>query len=128
MCERALQPLAEVAGVEWHVLQRNAREAGWDGEFGVISGGDNPLDDVRIMRALDLVISVDTMTAHLAGTVGVRTWTLLPCDADWRWMRDREDSPWYPTMRLFRQRRERDWSQVIEDLAIELENVVRLQT
>ena len=121
---RALQPLAEVSGVDWHILQRNAREAGWDGKFGTLSGGDNPLDDARIMRALDLVISVDTMTAHLAGALGVRTWTLLPRDADWRWMQDREDSPWYPTMCLFRQQREGDWSRIIADLAIELSSAV----
>jgi hypothetical protein len=113
---RALRPLREVAGVEWHLLQRDARRAGWDGEFGVIAGGDNPLDDARIMRALDLVISVDTMTAHLAGALGRPVWTLLPFAADWRWLRDREDSPWYPTMRLFRQHREGDWSPVIRTL------------
>jgi ADP-heptose:LPS heptosyltransferase len=50
----------------------------------LISGGDNPLDDARIMHALDLVISVDTMTAHLAGALGVPTWTLLPFESDWR--------------------------------------------
>ena len=116
----ALRPLREVAGLAWHVLQRHAREAGWDGEFGVISGGDNPLDDARVMQALDLVISVDTMTAHLAGALGRPVWTLLPFDADWRWMRDREDTPWYPTMRLFRQQREGDWNPVIEALAMEL--------
>jgi hypothetical protein len=123
---RALRPLSEVAGVEWHLLQRNARDAGWNGAFGAISGGDNPLDDARIMRALDLVISVDTMTAHLAGAVAQNTWTLLPVEADWRWMQGREDSPWYPTMRLFRQKRERDWDEVIERVAIELTKAISL--
>ena len=111
-----LQPLAKLPHVEWHLLQRDARRAGWDGQFGVISGGENPLDDARIMRALDLVISVDTMTAHLAGALGRPTWTLLPFNADWRWMTDRNDSPWYPTMRLFRQKLEGDWGSVIEEL------------
>jgi hypothetical protein len=55
------------------------------------------------MNGLDLIITVDTMTAHLAGALGRRTWTLLPFACDWRWMRDRSDTPWYPTMRLFRQ-------------------------
>ena len=118
---RALLPLSEVAGVEWHLLQRDARRAGWKGEFGANTGGDNPLDDARIMRALDLVISVDTMTAHLAGALGRPTWTLLPFEPDWRWMRDREDSPWYPTMRLFRQQRAGDWSPIISALAIEVQ-------
>lgn len=112
--------LSEVPGIEWHILQREAARAGWDGKFGSISGGDNPLDDARIMRALDLVISVDTMTAHLAGALGVPTWTLLPREADWRWMLDRDDTPWYPTMRLFRQREEGNWNHVIDNVAAQL--------
>jgi len=115
-----IQRLADVPGIEWHILQREPLRAGWDGKFGVISGGDNPLDDARIMRSLDLVISVDTMTAHLSGALGQKTWTFLPAEADWRWMLNRSDSPWYPTMRLFRQREERQWPQVIDDVASEL--------
>lgn len=111
-----LQPLSRLRGIEWHILQHEARSAGWNSDFGVLSGGDNPLADARIIRALDLVISVDTMTAHLAGALGQHTWTLLPFKADWRWMNDREDSPWYPTMRLFRQKREGDWDGVIDEL------------
>jgi ADP-heptose:LPS heptosyltransferase len=79
------------------------------------------------MRALDLVISVDTMTAHLAGALGQNTWTLLPFEPDWRWMRARDDTPWYPTMRLFRQPREGDWSPIIDRLTIELKKAVRLR-
>ena len=111
-----IRRLGELPGIDWHVLQRNAREAGWDGELGRIAGGDNPLDDARVMRALDLVITVDTMTAHLAGALGRRTWTLLPYTADWRWMVERSDSPWYPTMRLFRQREEGNWTTVIDEV------------
>jgi len=112
--------LAQVPGVEWHVLQRDAVAAGWDGELGVISGGGNPLDDAHVMRALDLVISVDTMTAHLAGALGVKTWTLLPHDADWRWMCERSDSPWYPTMRLFRQPAPGRWDHVVSTVGAAL--------
>jgi hypothetical protein len=68
------------------------------------------------LGALDLVITVDTMVAHLAGALGVRTWTLLPYDADWRWLTDRADSPWYPTMRLFRQPAPGDWQAVMGDV------------
>lgn len=64
--------------------------------------------------ALDLVISVDTSVAHLAGAIGVPVWTLIPFSLDWRWMLGREDSPWYPTMRLFRQSRPGDWTTVLE--------------
>lgn len=111
-----IRRLAKLEGVEWHIVQRDAWQAGWDGEFGAIAGGDNPLDDARIMRALDLVISVDTMTAHLAGALGRPTWTLIPFTADWRWMLDRNDTPWYPTMRLFRQKEEGNWTAVIDDV------------
>lgn len=70
----------------------------------------------RAISAMDLVISIDSMPAHLAGALGVPVWTLLPNEADWRWMEGRSDSPWYPTMRLFRQRTPGDWSPVIEDV------------
>ncbi len=72
------------------------------------------------MRELDLIISVDTMAAHLAGALARPVWTLLPHEADWRWMRNREDSPWYPTMRLFRQRSPGSWGEVVDHVACEL--------
>jgi ADP-heptose:LPS heptosyltransferase len=75
------------------------------------------------MRALDLVISVDSMPAHLAGALGVPAWTLLPAEADWRWMHGRDDSPWYPTMRLFRQARDGAWEPVIARVAAALEQL-----
>ena len=83
------------------------------------------------MLELDLIISVDTMTAHLAGALARPVWTLLPHEADWRWMRNREDSPWYPTMRLLRQRSPGSWGEVVEHLARNLAQIVegkRLQS
>jgi tetratricopeptide (TPR) repeat protein len=68
------------------------------------------------MLALDLVITVDTSIAHLAGALGARTWLLLPYAADWRWLAGRVDSPWYPTMRLFRQPAPGDWAAVLAEL------------
>jgi hypothetical protein len=65
------------------------------------------------LQALDLVITADTMVAHLSGALGVATWTLLPTPSDWRWMDERDDSPWYPTMRLFRQPSPGDWPSVM---------------
>ncbi|HEY0681366.1 MAG TPA: hypothetical protein VGD45_03455 [Steroidobacter sp.] len=76
------------------------------------------------MQLLDLIITVDTMTAHLAGALGLPVWLLLPYEADWRWMLGREDSPWYPTMRLFRQPRPGDWSTVLERVRSELAHQV----
>ncbi len=70
------------------------------------------LDSARAVLDLDLVITIDTAMAHLAGGLGRPVWTLLAYSADWRWLLDREDSPWYPTMRLFRQPAPGDWSAV----------------
>ena len=70
------------------------------------------LDTAAAMAACDLVITMDTSAAHLAGALGVRTWTALPLIADWRWLTDRTDSPWYPRMQLFRQDVRGDWTGV----------------
>ena len=72
------------------------------------------------MKNLDLVISVDSSPAHLAGALGVPVWVPLPSACCWRWLTQREDSPWYPTMRLFRQTSFGDWSDVFERMAREL--------
>lgn len=72
------------------------------------------------IRGLSLVVTADTMPAHLAGALAVPTWTLLPADADWRWMEGRDDSPWYPTMRLFRQSSPGDWQSVVGRVVAEL--------
>jgi ADP-heptose:LPS heptosyltransferase len=70
-------------------------------------------DTAAAIEALDLVISVDTSVAHLAATLGRPTWILLPFRPDWRWQLEREDSPWYPSARLFRQSEAGDWDGVI---------------
>jgi Tetratricopeptide repeat/Glycosyltransferase family 9 (heptosyltransferase) len=75
------------------------------------------LETAAAIMNLDLVISTDTMVAHLAGALGRPVWVLLPFAPDWRWMLDHEDSPWYPTMRLFRQERRGDWVGVMERVA-----------
>jgi hypothetical protein len=66
------------------------------------------------------VIAPDTAVAHLAGALGVPVWLALPMACDWRWLADRDDSPWYPTMRLFRQKRWGDWDEVFARMAGEL--------
>ena len=106
--------LAAFAGVdaELHVLQKDIRP----GDAAALAGlcvHDAAIADFRDSAALvalmDLVVTVDTALAHLAGAMGAPVWVLLPFGADFRWMRGRADSPWYPTARLFRQQRYRDW-------------------
>ena len=76
-----------------------------------------------LIEQLDLVISVDTMVAHLAGALGRPVWTLLPQAADWRWLLERSSSPWYPTMRLFRQKTPGDWAAVVAEVRAELKKL-----
>jgi hypothetical protein len=108
-----LEPLATLPGITLHVLQRGEGLAERPGGFGVLYGSDDPLETARRMRSLDLVVTVDSMPAHLAGALGVPVWTMLRANADWRWMEGREDTPWYPTMRLIRQEEEGDWGPVV---------------
>jgi tetratricopeptide (TPR) repeat protein len=85
--------------------------------------GDRLVDFAATAAAiaqLDLVISVDTAVAHLAGALGKPVWILLPVNGDWRWLRDRDDSPWYPTARLFRQTARDDWPELAQRVAIAL--------
>lgn len=121
----ALAPLARVPGVALHVLQRGAAlaDALAAPGFGTVSGSDRVLEAARAVRALDLVVTVDSFPAHLAGALGTPVWTLLPHAADWRWMDGREDTPWYPGMRLFRQPRPGDWGAVVGRVAGELERL-----
>jgi ADP-heptose:LPS heptosyltransferase len=74
-------------------------------------------DTAALCDLVDLVISVDTSVAHLAGALGKPTWVLLPYAPDWRWMLDRDDSPWYPSVKLYRQDRDRSWTPVLERVA-----------
>ena len=88
------------------------------------AGDDAFLDAAAVMENLDLVISSDTSIAHLAGALGRPVWVALKHVPDWRWMLDRQDSPWYPTMRLFRQKRRDDWRGVFSDIEVALRQLI----
>ena len=118
-----LAPLFDVAGVQFVSLQKDVREADAQtiaaeprladigrqfGDFG---------DTAAAVTLMDLVISVDTSVAHLAGALGKPVWVLLPLCPDWRWLIDRDDNPWYPTARLFRQPQIEDWDSVVAQVA-----------
>lgn len=105
-----LAPLGRVRGVRWHALQWGEAPP----DFATDEACAGLVEQARRLLALDLVVTVDTMTAHLAGAIGVRTWTLLPTPADWRWQVAGATSPWYPTMRLFRQPTPGDWRAVVD--------------
>jgi ADP-heptose:LPS heptosyltransferase len=85
---------------------------------------DDFASTAALIEQLDLVITVDTAVAHLAGALGKPTWLLLSAAPDWRWMLGRDDSPWYPSMRLFRQAKLGDWSEPLAQLSEELARTV----
>ena len=124
---RELAPLASTPGVRLVALQRGfGEEQLWDHppDFAVERlppdydvGGPAFLDAAAAMMTLDLVVTCDTSIAHLAGALGRPVWVALKRDAEWRWLRGREDSPWYPTMRLFRQTKAGDWGSVFAAMA-----------
>lgn len=111
--ERELAPLPAVPNVRWFSIQYDAAAPA----FAEPLACRDLAELARRLQSLDLVVTVDTMTAHLAGALGLPTWTLLTADADWRWMAARDDSPWYPTMRLFRQTVPHDWRTVVDAVA-----------
>jgi hypothetical protein len=123
-------PIATVPGIQLYGLQKGKAAL----ETQKISGMLNLInlgeefkdfsDTTAVIANLDLVITVDTAVAHLAGAMGKPVWVLIPYVPDWRWMLDREDSPWYPTMRLFRQQKRGDWGDVFHQIAHELHLLV----
>ena len=120
-----LTPWARLPGISLYSLQLEPYAAGWHNDLGTALDARGIYETARLIKALDLIITVDTMTAHLAGTLRKPVWTLLQSDADWRWMLEREDSPWYPTMRLFRQKHQGGWGPVIASVTGELERLSR---
>lgn len=127
----ALAPLAEIEGVRFHSLQKGpqATEA-FRPPFGMelsnlLAEFEDFAHTAALMANLDLIITCDTSVAHLAGAMGLQTWILLPFAGDWRWLRNRNDSPWYPTARLFRQSKTGDWTNVIAQVQSALRDVAQ---
>ncbi len=110
-------------GLDYVSLQKELApgdRAAFNAHGGIRHPGADFVDTAALCEVLDLVVSVDTSIAHLAGTLGRPVWVLLPRVPDWRWMLDRPDSPWYPTARLWRQARQDDWAEVLERVAAAL--------
>ncbi|WP_190275229.1 tetratricopeptide repeat protein [Collimonas fungivorans] len=113
-------PLLQLEGADFFLVQKDIRASDHayvqqTPKLWVVAHDIADFDDTAaIIANLDLVISVDTSVAHLSGALGVPVWILLPWVPDWRWLLDREDSPWYPSARLFRQEQTGDWQGVIE--------------
>jgi tetratricopeptide (TPR) repeat protein len=122
----AIRPLLALPGLDLHLVQPALRA-----EEAVVLRGAAKVrrhagrltdfaETAALLSALDLLVSVDTAAAHLGGALGMPVWLLLPAVADFRWLRGRGDSPWYPTMRLFRQDTPGDWAPVIDRVAAAL--------
>jgi len=120
-----LLPLLRREGCEFYVVQAGLTDADAAQliQIGVHGQRVDFADTAALMASLDLIISVDSAPAHLAGALGRPTWLLLQFSPDWRWMRHRADSPWYPTMRLFRQPKPGDWASVIANVTQALDDI-----
>jgi hypothetical protein len=120
-----LRPLLDVPGVGWASLQVGPRATDLaDLPAGRIADLSGQLTDFAetagAIANLDLVITVDTVVAHVAGAIDKPAWVMLPFSPDWRWMVDRTDSPWYPSLRLYRQHGPSDWDGVVARVAADL--------
>jgi len=122
MALAALAPLFDIPRVRLYSLKRDGEaltpaDQPWSERLVAVRARDDFDTMAALVASLDLVISVDTSLAHLAGALGKRVFVLLSHVPDWRWMLERADNAWYPTARLFRQRVPGDWSSVIESAA-----------
>jgi hypothetical protein len=122
----AWSPFTDVANTEWFSLQKGAARDQLSQPGCALKPHDltddihNFADTAAVIKQLDLVITVDTSVAHLAGALGKPVWVFLPANYDWRWMLDRDDSPWYPHTRLFKQTTLGDWTEPVERTKVAL--------
>lgn len=125
---KALRPLFELPGIDWYNLQigparAQLHEAGAPPIIDLTADIHDFADTAALIDQLDLVISVDTAVLHLAGAMGKRAWLMLGLDGCWRWLRGRADSPWYPSVRIFRQKTLLEWGSVAIDVARALKDL-----
>lgn len=128
-----LAPLLSLEGVRVFSLQKEVPEEDQPLPEGMVDLGPELTDfaeTAAVMSCLDLIVTVDTAAAHLAGALGLETWLMLSDNPGWTWMTERADSPWYPSLRLFRQDRNGDWDPVVRALADALQDrsAVRSET
>jgi tetratricopeptide (TPR) repeat protein/glycosyltransferase involved in cell wall biosynthesis len=120
--------LFSIKGIKFYSLQKGEGINEIDDFAGSIINLNDKINDLAdtaaIISNLDLVITVDTSIAHLAGAMGKEVWVLIPYLPDWRWLIDRQDSPWYPSMKLFRQDKPKDWEGVLKNIDRELKKIV----
>jgi hypothetical protein len=125
--------LADFAGalnsrIEYHCLQKEIRavdQVTLESQKNITVWRDSLesfADTAALVEGMDLVVSVDTSVAHLAAALGKPVWLLLPYSPDWRWLLGRDDTPWYPSMRLFRQTATGEWNGVLAEVAKALSN------
>lgn len=131
------EPLSSIDGISFYSLQKIhgiAKLQNLPKQF-VIHHFDNDFDEsngrfmdtAALIKNIDLIISADTSIVHVAGSLGAQTWVLLPYNAEWRWQKKRNDTPWYPyTMRLFRQKKPGDWTTVIEEVKHALQELINM--
>ncbi|MFM0502807.1 tetratricopeptide repeat protein [Paraburkholderia caffeinilytica] len=117
-----LKPLFGLRGITWYSVQKGDREhesesIAHDCDLHTLGPTINDFTDtLAILQTLDLLITVDTSVAHLAGAAGLPVWVLIPAYSEWRWLTGRTDSPWYPSMRLFRQQTLGEWDPVVKEV------------
>jgi hypothetical protein len=124
-------PLAGLAGVEFVSIQKGAGSEQWRPDAGLpfvagqasFNSSLDFLDTAAVLAQCDLLISADSGVVHLAGALGIPTWVALRWIPEWRWLLERQDSPWYPTARLFRQRSRGDWKSVFQQMEAEMRSL-----
>lgn len=120
--QRLFNPRCEFVSLQKEVTDAERALLSRAGVFHAGDAFEDFSDTAALCVLMDLVISIDTSVAHLAGALGIPVWVLLTWVPDWRWLLDRDDSPWYPSMRLFRQKARGDWDGILQQVQLELKS------